>query len=188
MRSQRGPVAPRFRIHSASAMVLIIFTDLDGSLLDHADYSFAGAAHALAALKEAAVPLVMTTSKTRPEVEELQQRLDMVHPFIVENGGGIFFPSPYAISASEEAEAVGQYRLVRLGEPYQRIREFFVTMQKPFQMRGFGDMEVAEIMERTNLSFHSAQMAKSREFSEPFVFVGPDRLAEARERPAPGDG
>jgi mannosyl-3-phosphoglycerate phosphatase len=165
-------------IHSVSAMGLIIFTDLDGSLLDHADYSFAGAAHALAALREAGAPLVMTTSKTRPEVEELQHRLGMAHPFLVENGGGIFFPAAYILAATEGAETVGQYQLVRLGEPYQRIRDFFVTVRESFQLRGFGDMEVAEVMARTGLPLTAAQMAKSRDFSEPFVFVGPEQTAD----------
>jgi mannosyl-3-phosphoglycerate phosphatase len=165
-------------IHSASAKGLIIFTDLDGSLLDHADYSFAGAEPALAALKGTGVPLIMTTSKTRPEVEELQHRLGLVQPFIVENGGGIFFPPAYSVSASEGPEIIGQYRLVRLGEPYRLIRDFLVTVREPFQLRGFGDMEVAEVMERTGLSGPAARTAKSRDFSEPFVFIGPDRVAE----------
>jgi len=164
--------------HSGSAMGLIIFTDLDGSLLDHADYSFAGAERALAALKESNVPLVMTTSKTRSEVEDLQRRLGLAHPFIVENGGGIFFPPAYPVSPSAGTETVGSYQLVRLGEPYLWIREFFVTVRKPFHLRGFGDMEVAEVMERTGLSFQAAHMAKSREFSEPFVFVGSERMVE----------
>jgi len=159
-------------------MGLIIFTDLDGSLLDHADYSFAGAERALAALKETNVPLVMTTSKTRTEVEELQRRLGMTHPFIVENGGGIFFPPAYSVAASERTENVGPYQLVRLGEPYKRIRDFFVTVREPFHLRGFGDMEVAEIMERTDLSLQAAYLAKNRDFSEPFLFVGPERMAE----------
>lgn len=165
-------------IDSAIAMGLIIFTDLDGSLLDHADYSFAGAARALAALKAAGVPLVMTTSKTRPEVEELQDRLGMVHPFIVENGGGIFFPPGYPVAASEGPEAAGPYQMVRLGEPYQRIRDFFATVREPFQLRGFGDMDVTEIKERTDLSLQAAQMAGCRDFSEPFVFLGPERIVE----------
>jgi mannosyl-3-phosphoglycerate phosphatase len=165
-------------IDSAIAKGLIIFTDLDGSLLDHADYSFAGAASALAALKETDVPLVMTTSKTRPEVEELQNRLGMVHPFIVENGGGIFFPPGYPVAASEGTETAGPYQMVRLGEPYQRIRDFFATVREPFQLRGFGDMDVAEIKERTGLSLRAAQMAGCRDFSEPFVFIGPERIME----------
>jgi mannosyl-3-phosphoglycerate phosphatase len=165
-------------IDSAIAIRLIIFTDLDGSLLDHADYSFAGAERALAALREADVPLVMTTSKTRPEVEELQHRLGMVHPFIVENGGGIFFPPGYPVTAFEGIEAAGHYQMVRLGEPYQRIRDFFATVREPFQLRGFGDMDVPEVIERTGLSLQAAQMAVSRDFSEPFVFIGPERMAE----------
>jgi mannosyl-3-phosphoglycerate phosphatase len=102
----------------------------------------------------------------------------MVHPFIVENGGGIFFPTAYPVAGSEGTEDVGQYQLVRLGESYERIRNFFATVREPFQLRGFGDMDVAEVMERTGLPHESADLAKRRDFSEPFVFMGPEREAE----------
>ena len=54
---------------------ILIFTDLDGSLLDHDGYSHAGAAPALGTLRAQAVPLVFVTSKTRTEIERLQKEL-----------------------------------------------------------------------------------------------------------------
>ena len=53
-------------------MHLAVFTDLDGSLLDHHAYSFENARPALERLREQRIPLVFITSKTRPEVEMLQ--------------------------------------------------------------------------------------------------------------------
>lgn len=71
---------------------LVIFTDLDGSLLNHEDYSFTAARPSIERIKTAGIPLIITTSKTRLEVERLQQEMGIREPFIVENGGGIFFP------------------------------------------------------------------------------------------------
>ena len=42
-----------------------------------------------------AIPLVFVTSKTRAEVVRLQEEMGIREPFIVENGGGIFFPRGY---------------------------------------------------------------------------------------------
>jgi HAD superfamily hydrolase (TIGR01484 family) len=47
---------------------LLVFTDLDGTLLDHHTYSFEPALPALNSLKEKNIPLIICTSKTRAEI------------------------------------------------------------------------------------------------------------------------
>jgi len=74
---------------------LVVFSDLDGTLLDHDTYSFDDARPALERLGHAGVPLVLCTSKTRAEVEPLREALDNDSPFIVENGGAIMIPDGY---------------------------------------------------------------------------------------------
>ena len=59
-----------------SARRLVIFSDLDGTLLDHQTYSPAPARPALEALRARAIPLVLCTSKTRAEVERHRQDLE----------------------------------------------------------------------------------------------------------------
>ena len=76
-------------------MGYIVFTDLDGTLVDHDTYSYEAAKPALAALREQSVPLIFCTSKTRAELEEYVNELDIAHPFISENGGAIFIPKGY---------------------------------------------------------------------------------------------
>jgi mannosyl-3-phosphoglycerate phosphatase len=73
----------------------IVFTDLDGTLLDYSTYSFQKALPALSALKQADIPLVICSSKTKTEIEYYRDRLENHHPFISENGGGIFIPMDY---------------------------------------------------------------------------------------------
>ena len=45
----------------------VIFTDLDGSMLDAETYSFQAARPALQKLKKKQVPIILCTSKTRAE-------------------------------------------------------------------------------------------------------------------------
>jgi mannosyl-3-phosphoglycerate phosphatase len=165
---------------------LIIFTDLDGSLLNHGDYSHAEAMPALARVKSSGIPLVMTTSKTRREVELLQREMGLREPFIVENGGGIFFPAGYGELSLAEYEARGDYRVVVLGTAYARIRNFLERVRPQFGARGFGDMTPAEISELTGLSLEQSALAAEREFTEPFLLEQPEDLerftdAAARE-------
>jgi len=74
---------------------IIIFTDLDGTLLDNSSYSFEAALPALQLIKEKNIPLIICSSKTRKEIEHYRKKLYNLHPFISENGGGIFIPKGY---------------------------------------------------------------------------------------------
>jgi mannosyl-3-phosphoglycerate phosphatase len=61
-------------------MKIVVFTDLDGSLLDFDHYSFEGARLSLERLKRHHIPVVFTTSKTRREVEVLRQEMGIDAP------------------------------------------------------------------------------------------------------------
>ncbi|NNC55214.1 MAG: HAD hydrolase family protein, partial [Pseudomonadales bacterium] len=67
----------------------MVFTDLDGSLLDHHSYSYDAALPALTLLEQKNIPIIFCSSKTRAEMDRL--RIDMGHaaPFIIENGAAI---------------------------------------------------------------------------------------------------
>ncbi|HCP98037.1 MAG TPA: haloacid dehalogenase, partial [Pseudoalteromonas sp.] len=65
------------------------FTDLDGTLLNHRDYSTEAVDTLLQELQYSGVPVVFNTSKTFSEVVALQQALNIKQPFIVENGSAV---------------------------------------------------------------------------------------------------
>jgi mannosyl-3-phosphoglycerate phosphatase len=151
----------------------IIYTDLDGTLLDAA-YSFDAALPALRLVREKNIPLVICSSKTRAEIEHYRTMLGNRHPFISENGGGIFVPDGYfqptvygtQLSPDREKE----YLVIRLGARYVELRRAVKELrEKGFGIKGFGDMTVREIAALTGLSTEEAGMAKERDFDEPFV-------------------
>ncbi|MDD5405152.1 MAG: HAD-IIB family hydrolase, partial [Sulfuricella sp.] len=162
----------------------VIFTDLDGTLLDAARYSFADALPALNVIQARDIPLVLCSSKTRAEIEACRQRMRNHHPFVSENGGGIFIPQGYFSTAFEAATSDG-YRLITLGMPYAEVRSHFVLLRERLaaRVRGFGDMTVEEVAELTGLSRDDAMLARQRDFDEPFIFDGaPDeRFLQAIE-------
>lgn len=159
-------------------MKLIIFTDLDGTLLNHHDYDYSNARPALDRLKQQQIPLVMVTSKTRREVEPLHRALGLDAPFIVENGGGVFFPKPLPGLPGLSTVAVEGYACLMLGLPYDRIRAFFITACHPLGAVGFGDMPVSRVSSLTGLPENQARWAKEREFTEPFILENPEKADE----------
>jgi mannosyl-3-phosphoglycerate phosphatase len=165
-------------------MQFMIFTDLDGSLLHPRTYSFEDAMPALELLREKGVPLVLCSSKTRAEIEVYRKRLDNRHPFIVENGGGIFIPEGY-FPFPVDGEARGGYRVIHLGTAYREIRKQFARLRDELKIPaiGFGDMTPDEVVSLTGLTENEATLAMQREYDEPFVFShAPDeRLLSAIE-------
>jgi mannosyl-3-phosphoglycerate phosphatase len=149
--------------------MIIIFTDLDGSLLNHENYSFQGAAPALKRIRACNIPLIFTTSKTRKEIETLQKKMDLQEPFIVENGGGIFFPSRYKKLKIKNSIIKQNYRLIQLGIPYTDILNFVQGIKDEFEIKGFSDCTPEEIMRLAGLTRREAAYAKKREFTEPFI-------------------
>jgi mannosyl-3-phosphoglycerate phosphatase len=158
----------------------LLFTDLDGSLLNSETYSFKEAHPALEALRAAGVPVILVSSKTRAEIEPLRQRLDHHDPFIVENGAGIFVPLDTFDFPLERSRRRGAYHVIELGTPYALLRDVLKQIEESVDtpLRGFGDLSIDDIMEATGLSREEALRAKLREFDEPFLLDGPPRLIE----------
>ena len=151
----------------------IVFTDLDGTLLDHA-YSYEAATPALTALEQNKIPLVLVSSKTRAEIEPLRARMGHHDPFIVENGGAVVIPTAVFDRHPPQATTIGGYHIAAFGAPYSALRSALkdIAQAAGVTVRGFGDMTVEEIAARTGLSKEEADLARQREYDEPFDVVG----------------
>ena len=141
---------------------LVVVTDLDGTLLDHHTYSYQPALPALRKLGVLRVPVVLCSSKTRAEIEQLRQDLDNCFPFVVENGAAVF-GLPGKNGAGDP---------VVLGRPYGEIIAVLEALrhEQGFEFTGFNDMTVDEVRQATGLSAKDACLAQQREFSEPLLW------------------
>jgi mannosyl-3-phosphoglycerate phosphatase len=155
-------------------IMTVIFSDLDGTLLHVQRYSPEAAQPALVALKRRSIPLVLCTSKTRAEVEFWRKRLEIRDPFIVENGGALYIPDGYFPFAPEGAVRREGYQVIELGAPYAELVEALEAAARESGCRvvSFHGMTVEEISARTLLPPEQAQLAKQREYDEPFEIVG----------------
>lgn len=151
----------------------MIFTDLDGTLLDADNYSFREALPALEKIKRRKIPLILCSSKTKAELELYQRKLKIDDPFISENGGAIFIPPGYFRQIPGELKKRGKYLVLELGTPYRQIRRKFLEVFNELNLKavGFGDLSAEEISSLFNLSKTEAKLAKKREYDEPFYFL-----------------
>ncbi len=151
-----------------STQPIIVVTDLDGTLLDHETYEYDLAAPAIQYLKQLNIPLVFNSSKTAAEIICLNKEMDNVHPFIVENGAGIYLPS----SAAEN-----NHEIISLGKKRVEILSILKSLREKLDLSyiGFNDMSEEELMGQTGLTQDQARKAQQRDFTEPLKWSGDDR-------------
>jgi mannosyl-3-phosphoglycerate phosphatase len=161
---------------------IIIYTDLDGTLLDHHTYSFKDALPALAEIKKNNIPLILCSSKTRAELEEYQRKLRIKYPFISENGGAIFIPKGYFNKQKNDLKEKAKYWVMELGTPYEDLRKRLLEISRKFGVKviGFGDLKAKQITSMFDLPYKEAKLAKKREYDEPFYFLDEITKGEIR--------
>jgi len=171
---------------------LVVFTDLDGTLLDHDTYEWKAAEPALKRCRERGVPVVLISSKTRAEIEPLREELRLKDPFVSENGGGVFLPKAAFTQRPAGAFAAKMSGFSRhdgtrgdpdetsdlwempLGIPYERLVSALKDIREALglPLKGFSEMGVMEVCQLTGLSPDDARLAQLRDYDEPFIVAG----------------
>ncbi|MDQ2077708.1 mannosyl-3-phosphoglycerate phosphatase [Marinimicrobium sp. ABcell2] len=152
---------------------VVVFSDLDGTLLNHADYSFQAAEPALAELKEQKIPLVLVSSKTAPEMLRVREALGNTHPFVCENGSLVMIPQDrveeLGVEADDRSMSDGYYYDYR-GIDREQILQVLNGLKSDYQFTGFAWMTDEEIGHVTGLSLEEAGLAGQRKASEPILW------------------
>jgi mannosyl-3-phosphoglycerate phosphatase len=163
---------------------LVIFTDLDGTLLDRNTYSFEPAQPALHLMRQKGIPLVLSSSKTRAEIEFYRKELENGHPFISENGGAVVVPKDYFSFRFPYDRETDLFFVLELGIFYPQIVEILHSIKKEtgIPMKGFSDLTEKEISSLCALDLKKAEWAKKREYDEPFIIEGGEKEIEIVRR------
>ena len=150
----------------------LVFTDLDGTLLDSRTYSYEKSLAAINRLKEIGIPIIFCSAKTRAEQEIYRRELGLSHPFVVENGSAVFIPRAYFPFPFDYHKGVNDLLTIELAIPRGRVRKLLAKIggENDFHFKGFGDMSAAEVAEMTGLNLEFAKLAQQREYDEPVEF------------------
>lgn len=148
---------------------LLVYTDLDGTLLDHHSYDFSPAVPVLARLERLGCPWILNTSKTFAELLTLRERLGHRHPFIVENGAAVYLPADCLPGCADLPEEQG-FRVRRFGPERAALLQAIAPFRGEYDCTGFSEMSVAEVQACTGLAREDAWRASQRGFSEPLLW------------------
>ncbi|MDR5875675.1 HAD-IIB family hydrolase [Halomonas sp. CUBES01] len=175
-----------------SAPPRLVVTDLDGSLLDHHRYDAAPAKAWLARLKQAKIPVIPVTSKTRAELLPLREALGLTTtPFVAENGAVIGLP-PGWCHARLDRPGNGRDGMVtkQSGVDIGFIRARLQVWRKRLDARftTINEMTLDDLMGLTGLEAAEASRARQREGSEPLLWHGDEAALQTFRLALEGDG
>ena len=142
--------------------MFVVFTDLDGTLLDHKTYSYEKAERGIGILRQKKIPLVLVSSKTFDEMKEIHCSLSLDSPFIFENGAGI---------AKVDKDCAKGYSIKLIGKNSDLLYEKIELIQDVLgeKITVLVDMSIKQIVKITGLSEEAAKQASLRKASMPFL-------------------
>lgn len=135
---------------------IAIFTDLDGTLLDHDDYRWDDARPAIEHIHASAIPLIAVSSKTLAELNHIQQNFGLFDGLIGENGG--------VISLGDEIEQPGPLPQ-KIDDAREKIR---AAINVP--LGSFRTVSPEIIAVETGLPLDDAIRAGQRHCSDPLIW------------------
>lgn len=149
----------------------VVFTDLDGTLLDHDTYSFRRALPALDTLMRRNIAVVPVSSKTAPEMRRWMKLLCLSGPFVSENGGGVFIPDGCFAGNIRGAVREDSGIRISLGEDITVVRDALseISSRSGVKVTGFGSMTTGRIKELTGLKASELSASTQRGYDEPFI-------------------
>ena len=157
-------------------MSYIVFSDLDGTLLDHYDYSFSAAIEAIRTLQQRNIPIVLNTSKTKAETAVILAQMQLDDAFIVENGAAAFLPKSHFSTPPSGCYSTGEFWCYEFVKPMPQWRELLrqFALQTPTCFSSFSTMPLQQLIELTSLTPEQAEAAKARGYAEVLHWTGSD--------------
>ena len=145
---------------------IIIFTDLDGTLLHSETFEFDKIKQYIYNLLSKNISLIPNSSKTKSEILNFSRELKEELPFIVENGAAIYKMNlinsdfPEKIILSRDKDEILNIFFEKTPKELISKCEFVLKLKKKEQLKIFG--------------LHEEQLkyASNREFSVPLIFKG----------------
>lgn len=153
---------------------LLVFTDVDGTLLDNHTGEWQAAAEWLTRLRTHAIPVILCSSKTAAEMIAVQKQLQLQGlPFIAENGAVIQLDErwqdhedfPRIITGSLHADIAGVLN---------RLRQ-----QHNWRFTLFSELDEHVLAELTGLPLAQATLARLQEASETLIWRDSDEAMSA---------
>lgn len=148
--------------HSNSDMKWAVFTDLDGTFLDHHTYDYQAAVPVVRKLRAHGIPVFSVSSKTLAEQKALFDHLELFDGYVAENGGVVWFEGQMHLLGPDQADIA-------------KARQAIETVCG-HEVPSFRPKYLEEVIRATGLSRSDAALACERVCSDPLILNVNDQL------------
>ena len=154
---------------------VLIFTDLDGTLLNFKTFDVAPILPFISKLKDAGIQIIPNSSKCHFEIKEIISKINLLSPYITENGAAIYIPKNLFLKQPRGSTEQGKNWVLKLGIEKdiinQKIRQnsFKKYMKFILFLRNMTKLQKSYY---TGLKPESLDRTDEREFSEPLIWMG----------------
>ena len=152
---------------------IVVVTDIDGSLLEPGTRSRPEERAALDFLAAHGIPLVINSSRTRAEIERLRQTLQVLTPFLSENGSALFLPHGVVGFSPDHARPTVGGVVLEFGKRYHDVVDGLreTCRELSVEVVCFAELSIEAVAQELGVKIVEAQLAKLREYTELFRIV-----------------
>ena len=153
---------------------LLIFSDIEGTLLDSHTGEWQPAAGWLARLRQRQIPVILCSSKTAAEMIAVQNMLQLQGlPFIAENGA--------VIQLDEHWQDHDDYPRIITGSSHEEIAKVLIELRSRdgYKFTTFSEMDEHVLADVTGLPPAQASLARLQEASETLIWRDSDEHMQA---------
>jgi len=163
-----------------TSFVLYIAVD---DLIPPSGKSVPGLDEFTAALDHRGIPAVWLTSRTRLQLDDPRRKLAHTHPFIAEDGCGVFLPEDYFHLRPQSSTSqprgtatvrLGRFTCLPIAEQQPAASEALETLaaETGVSVVSLRSLPPRELAQNANLPPREADLARQRDFDELFFFAG----------------
>jgi mannosyl-3-phosphoglycerate phosphatase family protein len=183
----------------------VVFSDIDGTLIDIFTRKYGNSKELVKRLSGFAIPVVLCSSKTWAEQDNIRKHLELEgEPCIVENGGAIVIPEGYfedidgndnissrliininnnSSDSDHDNEAKRGYHIIELGRPSVEIRKALqdVRTKTGIPFKGVSDVTVEELAKIVGMTHDEASRMSKRQYGETILEIDKSYRAQFQQ-------
>ena len=162
-------------------MEKVVFTDIDGTLLDSRSPDVNKMKELVDASIQNGIHLIFCSSKTEQEQNKIKSQVYLNEPYIVENGGAIIIPANYFKKTNITNAKISQSNyIIEIGGSAIEIRSLLneIKVKCGINFKGVSDLTALELSNITKLPQDYARRMMDRKYSETIVQINNKQLAE----------
>jgi mannosyl-3-phosphoglycerate phosphatase len=135
-------------------------------------------------LEHAGIPIVWTSGRSRAQMDEPIRKLGHRHPFIAEDGCGAYIPEGYYNLRAEKTVRLGRFTCIPIAEALPAASEALevISEETGVPVVPLRSLSPRELAQNLNFPEREAELARQRDFDEPFFFAGATEADIARFR------